>query len=108
MKFPEASENLYPKSEENLRCIVERYFRTASNSDKEETVLRWKEDNLLTLNQLEFGAKFVVENESLLDEASFSKLPYTRTRFALKAIFFDRNVWNTSGANTARLERFRE
>ena len=108
MKLPEASENIYPKTEENLRTLLEKYFRQSSNEQKEQSIKSWFDDNFYTLNQLEFGARFAVENEDLLDQANFSRIPSARVNYAIMAIFMERSKWSTSGANTARLEKFRE
>jgi len=108
MKLPDPSENLYPKTEENLRAIVERYFRQSSNKDKEESIQKWLGDNYFTLNQIEFGAQFVSENDDLLKEAEFSTLPSARVHYALMSIFLPKEEWRTSGANMKRLEHFRQ
>lgn len=108
MKLPETLENIYPKTEENLRALLENFFRQSSKDHKEQSVANWLDDNFYTLNQLEFGSRFVAKNEHLLDQAEFSKIPSARVSYALMAIFMERSKWSTSGANEKRLEKFRE
>ncbi len=108
MKLPNPSENIYPRSEENIRAILDHYFPTTSEKLIEESLHQLVENKKLYLNHIEFGAKFINENEKLLDEANFSKLPSARIDFALMAIFQPRKDWHTSGKNTERLEQFRQ
>ena len=108
MKLPEPSENIYPRSKENIMAILEHYFPTTSDKLIEESLGQFLENKRLSLNQIEFGAKFILENEELLDEAEFSNLPSARIHYALMAIFSPRKDWRTSGNNTKRLEHFRQ
>lgn len=108
MKLPNASENIYPRSKENIRAILDQYFPTTLDKLLEESLDQFLEKKKLSLNQIEFGAKFIIENKEILEEAEFSKLPSARIHYALMAIFYPRKDWRTSGNNTKRLEHFRK
>ena len=108
MKLPEASDNIYPRSKENIRAILDHYFPTTSEKLIEESLAKLVENKKLYLNHIEFGARFIKENEKLLDQADFAELPSARIHYALMAVFQPRKDWSTSGANTQRLEHFRE
>src|SRR5690606_22354298 len=97
-----------PRSEENIRAILNHYFPTASEKLREESLIQLLENKELYLNHIEFGAKFTIENDELLNIANFTKLPSARINYALMAIFQPRKNWHTSGANTQRLENFRQ
>ncbi len=108
MKLPEASENIFPRSRENFQAILDHYFPRVPDEDIEKSIEQLMNDKSLSLNQVEFGARFIVENEELLDKAKFSKLPSARLHYAIMSVFSPREKWETSGANTARLEHFRK
>ncbi len=108
MKLPEASKNIYPRSEENIRAILDHYFPATSDKWIEESLGQFLETKKLSLNQIEYGAKFILKNKQLLDQADFSNLPSARIHYALMAIFQPRKNWHTSGKNTERLEHFRQ
>ncbi len=108
MKLPDASENLYPRSKENYKAILDHYFPRVPDEDFEKSIDQFMKNKTLSLNQVEFGARFTFENEELLDKAEFSKLPSARIHYAIMAIFYPRDQWSTSGANMERLEHFRK
>ena len=108
MKLPEPAENIYPRSRENFKAILDRYFPTTSDTLIEQSIEKLIEDKFLAINQVEFGARFVAENNELLNKANFSELPSARLKYAIMAIFYPRDQWSTSGANLERLEKFRE
>jgi hypothetical protein len=108
MILPKASENLYPRSRENFKAILAHYFPRVPDEDIEKSIELLMKNKSLSLNQVEFGARFTIENEELLNKAEFSKLPSARIHYAVMSIFFSKEQWNTSGANMQRLEHFRE
>lgn len=108
MKLPNASENIYPRSGENIKAILDYYFSNVENELIEGSLEQLLKNKMLSLNQIEFGANFISKYKGLLDEAEFSKLPSARLHYAIMAIFYPRKEWSTSGTNMKRLEHFRK
>lgn len=108
MKLPEASENIYPRSRENFKAILDRYFQTTPDALIEQSIEKLMEDKTLAVNQVEFGAKFTNEFKELLDQAKISKNPSARIHFAIEAIFVPEANWSVWGETAVPLRKFRE
>lgn len=108
MKLPDPSENIYPRSRENISAILIHYFPQESDNTIGQSVNQFLENKTFSLNQIEFGAKFASENKHLLDQAKISKQPYPRIKFALEAVFFPESEWTVWGETAVPMRRFRE
>ncbi len=68
MIIPTKSDNIYPRTLENVRYILLHYFPTRTHTEIEEEAAWIYENRGLELNQIEFAAKNVSEHYQYISE----------------------------------------
>ncbi|MGM0934599.1 MAG: hypothetical protein ACQEWD_14265 [Bacteroidota bacterium] len=112
MELSKASENIFPKTKENLNALLDYYFPNINEVERQKSFELWLEkdhDLNFALNQIEFGARFCRENEALLNMRSFSSIPAARIYYTLMSLFFPVSKWDklTSKSHRERLKEFK-
>ena len=73
MQPPKKSENIYPRTKENIQYIFEHFFPRETHSNIDSQVNHVYEYRGLELNQIEFIARQVAENSKELKEVMAPK-----------------------------------
>lgn len=72
MNLPKKEFNIYPKNEENINAILSYYFDKYLLFDKIEAISFLMENNILSINQIEFIARKLSESWHLIFENFFT------------------------------------
>jgi hypothetical protein len=105
MQLPEASTNIYPRTVDNIKAILEFYFPYETHSEIEETALKLYEKRGVALNQLEFTSKFVAEHTKDIAKIIASRNLWNLMRDTRDALFVAPEKWEArNGTNTPKLE----
>jgi hypothetical protein len=71
MNLPNKEYNIYPKNEENINAVLSYYFDKYLLFEKKEAISFLMENNILSMNQLEFIARKLSESWHQLFENFF-------------------------------------
>lgn len=86
--LPLKSNNIYPKSDENLKAIVAFYFDQHDNLDASDFLDVIKSYSSLSLNQIEFIAKKISEGYEVIFEKNLNGIKKIENlfKYAIEAI----------------------
>jgi hypothetical protein len=105
MNLPKKEFNIYPKTEENIKAILSYYFDKYLLSDKREAINFLMENNILSMNQLEFIARKLSESWLQIFENFFTeKITSFKNlmNYGICGLTLPESKWSYSKGSSAR------
>lgn len=104
MQLPESSFNIYPRSVENIKAILEFYFQFETHTEITETAVQLYEKRGVNLNQLEYTAAFLVKHRDEIRKIIGSRNLWNLMRDTRDALFVPSEKWEVkNGTQTPKL-----
>ncbi len=105
MQLPESSSNIYPRSVENIKAILEFYFQFETHTEITETAVQLYERRGVALNQLEYTAKFVTKHRDEIRKIITNRSLWNLMRDTRDVLFVPSQKWEIrNGTHTPKLQ----
>lgn len=105
MILPKKEFNIYPKTEENLKAILTYYLDKHLLFEKKEAIIFLRENETLSINQIEFIAKKLSESWNQLFKNFFKEKTTSYTNimnYGICALVLPESKWKFSKGSSAR------
>lgn len=105
MQLPEPSTNIYPRTVENIKSILEFYFPYETHFEIDKTAVQLHEKRGVALNQLEHTAKLVANHRDEIRKIITSSSLWNLMRDTRDVLFVPSEKWEIrNGTHTRKLQ----